>query len=423
MRILISLVLTGTLLAGLASTALHQNARANANAVPDLTFTLSADGLTKPVHLTHAGDSSNRIFIVEQGGRIRFSENGGPLQLFLDIHTRVRSQETTGGTEEGLLSVAFPPGYGSSKDYFYVYYTNLAGDNQVSRFYLGANPDQADPANEHLVLTLPHPFQGNHNGGQLAFGPDGYLYIGTGDGGGGGDPYENAQNLASLQGKLLRIDTEMVSPPRAGLNHTIHLPLVSSSRTDVARQPYRIPANNPFIGAADARQEIWAYGLRNPWRFSFDRLTGDLYLGDVGQNNWEEVNFQAASSAGGENYGWDVMEGNACYEPASGCNQSGLTLPVITYSHDPECSITGGFVYRGPEAALLGYYFYADFCSGKVWAAQTGGAWVEEQAAATPYSAASFGEDQQGNVYIVDREGGAVYRLSEAVPPGPTPQP
>jgi glucose/arabinose dehydrogenase len=417
MKLTFSLLLTGAVLAGLALFASQQGAAAQADTIPELNFTLALDGFDKPVHLTHPGDGSNRIFVVEQTGRIYFSENGGPAQLFLDIHSRVRSQETTGGTEEGLLSMAFPPDYGGSKDYFYVYYTNMNGDNQVSRFYLGANPNQADANNEHLVLLLPHPNQGNHNGGQIAFGPDGYLYIGTGDGGGRGDPYENAENLASLQGKLLRIDVEFISPLHTSLTHKTFLPIVQSGDSSGVRQPYRIPGDNPFIGEREARQEIWAYGLRNPWRFSFDRLNGNLYIGDVGQDDWEEVDYQPASSAGGENYGWDTMEGNACYEPSGGCNQSGLTMPVVVYSHDPECSVTGGFVYRGAEAALQGIYFYADFCSGKVWGVQPGGAWLPEQAASPGYAAASFGEDEQGNVYLVDRASGAIYRLTEKLTP------
>jgi len=257
----------------------------------------------------------------------------------------------------------------------------------VSRFRLTADPGVADPASEEVVLTVAQPFA-NHNGGQLAFGPDGYLYIGMGDGGSGGDPFNNAQSSTTLLGKLLRIDVES------------------------ATQPYAVPASNPFRGNPNFRPEIWALGLRNPWRFSFDRSTGDLWIADVGQNAWEEVNVQPAASPGGENYGWRLMEGAHCYDP-NPCNPTGLVLPVAEYDHSLGCSITGGFVARGPAPArLAGAYVYGDFCSGRVWAVRRQGAsFVNELILTTPYGISAFGEDEAGSLYLADYGGGALYRF------------
>jgi glucose/arabinose dehydrogenase len=230
----------------------------------------------------------------------------------------------------------------------------------------------------------------NHNGGLLKFGPDGYLYIGMGDGGAAGDPWGHGQSLDTLLGKLLRIDVD-------------------------SGDPYAVPPDNPFVGRDDARPEIWAYGLRNPWRFSFDRATGDLFIADVGQNAQEEVHFQPAASAGGENYGWDIMEGDACYD-ASSCDREGLELPVAVYAHSGEaggCSITGGYVYRGGAfPALAGTYLYADFCSGNLWALRPGGdSWQSELVTTLDIRVSSFGEDEAGELYLTDRSGGGLYRL------------
>lgn len=365
--------------------------------------------LSSPVHLTHAGDGSGRIFIVERAGRIRLLKNGS-LQAtpFLDISDHVRS-----GGEEGLLSVAFPPDYAQRKR-FYVYYTQTDGDNVVARFRTSTNPDLADTASEQQILELPHPIQSNHNGGQLAFGPDGYLYIGPGDGGGGGDPYGNAQNPASLLGKILRIDVEgqiPTTPPSQA--YKVYLPLISSD----TGLPYSVPPDNPFFAQPGYRPEIWAMGLRNPWRFSFDRTTGDLYIADVGQNEWEEVNFQPASSAGGENYGWNTLEGSHCYSPASGCTPpANYSPPVAEYPHGANdsngCSITGGFVYRGATYTdMQNIYFYADFCQGKIWGLQfENSAWQSQLLLDTDYQPSSFGEDESGEVYLV-RLSGQIYRL------------
>ena len=280
-----------------------------------------------------AGDGSGRLFVVEQSGVIRVLRDSGVNPLpFLDIRGKIRS-----GGERGLLGLAFPPGF-QEKQYFYLNYTNLAGDTVVARYRVTGDPDVADPTSETVVLTFNQPF-GNHNGGQLRFGPDGYLYIGTGDGGSGFDPFNNGQTPGKLLGKMLRIDVE----------------------SDLGQ--YQIPPDNPFLADAAFRPEIWGLGLRNPWRYSFDRDTGDLWIADVGQNRAEEIDFQPASSQGGENYGWSVMEGLRCVN--AGCSMAGLTLPVHEYSHtggDCGGSVTGGHVYRGNRSpGLRGTYIYGDF--------------------------------------------------------------
>jgi glucose/arabinose dehydrogenase len=346
------------------------------------------------VHITNAGDGSGRLFVVEQAGRIRIIHNGVILSVFLDITDRVRSPFSGGGGEEGLLSVAFPPGYGSGKDHFYVYYTRTDGNNQVSRFSLGEDPLIADPNSEEIILTINHPTYQNHNGGQIIFGKDGFLYIGTGDGGGGGDPDQNAQDPSSLLGKLLRIDVE------AGVI------------------PYKIPSSNPFVGLPGHQEEIWALGLRNPWRFSTDRQNGDLYINDVGQSSWEEINQQPGNNTGGTNYGWNILEGFDCYG-ASSCDDTGMTYPVYIYpTHvDGTCSITGGFVYRGQDyPELFGIYFYADYCNGKIWGLRNqNGNWDNHQFLDTPYSISTFGEDEEGNLYFADRSTGKIYQIQAIV--------
>ncbi len=345
--------------------------------------------LTQPVYVTHAGDGSGRLFVVEKPGLIRVIRNDQLLSApFLDIRDRVGSS----GGEQGLLSVAFPPGYGSSRFHFYVYYTSVEnGQTVVSRFQVSADPDQADAASEEILLTQSQPFS-NHNGGQLAFGPlDGYLYIGLGDGGSGGDPQNNAQDVGVLLGKILRIDVES---------------------GDV---PYGIPATNPLVDTPGARPEIWAFGLRNPWRFSFDRQRGDLYIGDVGQNLYEEIDFQPAASAGGQNYGWRIMEGFHCYNPAD-CDPTGLVLPVWEYSHDLGCSVTGGMVYRGNRtSAARGIYFYGDYCSGLIWGLiRDGGEWSNHLLLESGLRISSFGEDESGEIYVASLDG-RLYRLNLTV--------
>lgn len=348
-------------------------------------------GLTRPLFLTHAGDGSGRLFILEKPGRIRIVQDGVLLpDPFLDITDRVGSQ----ANEQGLLGLAFDPSY-PSNGRFFVNYTNADGDTVISRFAVGENPNRADPASEVLVLTIDQPAP-NHNGGMLAFGPDGMLWIGTGDGGGAGDRLGNGQNPATLLGKMLRID---VSPAGS------------------AAAPYTIPADNPWVTAdwngRDVRDEIWAIGLRNPWRYSFDRVTGDLWIADVGQEQYEEVNLTPAGSAGGLNFGWPIMEGLHCFASVN-CDATGLTLPVAEYQHSGQCSITGGYAYRGtswPE--LNGVYLYADYCTGEVWGltpAADGGL-KSQTALQTGTYITSFGEDESGELYVID-DGGTVSRVT-----------
>jgi glucose/arabinose dehydrogenase len=355
---------------------------------PRIALVERVTGLQQPVHIAHAGDSSGRLFVVERLGTIRLFKAGQLLPApFLDITARVGS----GSGEQGLLSVAFPADYAATGR-FYVYYTDLDGQIVIARYHVSADPDVADPTSEQVVLTIPHPTYTNHNGGQLAFGPlDGYLYVGTGDGGGGGDPFENAQDPGVLLGKLLRIDVETGGPIT-----------------------YTIPATNPYTQTVGYRPELWALGLRNPWRFSFDRQTGDLYIGDVGQGNWEEVDFQPAASPGGENYGWDILEGTHCYEPSSGCTPpSAYVPPIIEYDHTLGCSITGGTVYRGAGYPMLdGIYFYADFCSGRIWGLRDeGGTWAGAQVADLDFTITTFGQDEAGRVYLADYGAGRVLEL------------
>jgi glucose/arabinose dehydrogenase len=352
-------------------------------AAQDVALQPIATGLSQPVALTHAGDT--RLFITEQTGTIRiYDALGLRATPFLDIRSIVLS-----GGERGLLSVAFHPRY-RDNGLFFVYYTGRDGNNNVARYNVSSDPDRADAASGTILLTIPHPNFANHNGGQLQFGPDGYLYIGTGDGGSAGDPNNNAQNLSQLLGKILRIDVDHGSP-------------------------YAIPPSNPFAQRAGARGEIWAYGVRNPWRFSFDRITGDLWIADVGQDAFEEVDFQPATSIGGENYGWRKMEGQHCYNPSSNCIDAGVTFPVLEYSHaGGACSITGGYRYRGSQIpSLQGAYLFGDYCSGKIWGAtQTATSWTSNTLLTTALSISSFGEDISGELYVMDVAKGIVYKIA-----------
>lgn len=363
-------------------------------AQPDVELEAIVAGLPRPVAITHAPDGSGRMFFTLLAGRIVVYDGEKVLPIpFLDIEADVSCCG-----ERGLFSVAFHPQF-ATNGYFFVSYTDNDGDSVIARYTVappGAN--RADAASEVVLLTIDQPFQ-NHNGGQLHFGPDGYLYIGTGDGGSGGDPLDNGQDLATLLGKLLRIDVDVEG------NGAL---------------PYEVPADNPFVLDATARHEIWAYGLRNPWRFSFDRFTGDLFIGDVGQNAWEEIDFQPSTSPGGENYGWRLMEGAHCFNPSSNCNDGSLVLPILEYGHSPECSVTGGYRYRGgaiPE--LDGRYVYGDLCSGRIWGASEsgGGTWSTEELLDTSLSITSFGEDDAGELYVTgyaDVNGG-IYRFVEPV--------
>jgi glucose/arabinose dehydrogenase len=363
-------------------------------------------GLVSPVTVTNAGDGSGRLFIVQQTGEIRILINGTILPTsFLDISDLVSCCG-----EEGLLGLAFHPDY-SNNGFFYVYYTDVASNIAVARYTVSAaDPNVADPDSHFPILSQAHPGQTNHNGGQLAFGPDGYLYAGLGDGGGGGDPDENGQNLQTWLGKILRVDVNGDDFPG-----------------DPDRN-YAVPPDNPFVGNPDALDEIWAYGVRNPWRFSFDRVTGDLFIADVGQNLWEEIDFQLAASPGGENYGWDVLEGMHCFEdvPPGSCNDfltGGSTLPVLEYNHTLGCSITGGYRYGGQLYPQLdGVYFYSDLCSGTIWGAiQDGARWVSQDLLNSGLTVTTFGEDEAGELYLVDYGGGVLYQIIGAQPtPTPT---
>jgi glucose/arabinose dehydrogenase len=341
-----------------------------------------ASGFEAPLFVTHAGDGSRTLFVIEQVGRIRIVAGGRPApQPFLDISDRI-----TSGGEQGLLGLAFHPDY-SDNGLFFVNYTDEAGDTIVSRFER-ASATEADPSSETILFRIGQPYP-NHNGGALAFGPDGYLYIATGDGGSGGDPQGNGQSLDTLLGKMLRIDVDGGSGERA----------------------YSIPEDNPFIGEANAREEIWAYGMRNPWRFSFDR-TG-IWIADVGQDELEEVNRMPVDE-GGLNYGWNVMEGDACYEPPSGCRAQGLVLPIATYSHDLGCSVTGGHVYRGSKfPEMVGAYLFGDYCSGAIWGLRSGGRSPQEPVPlmSTGRSISSFGVTRGGELLLTDIAAGDVLRV------------
>jgi glucose/arabinose dehydrogenase len=418
-----SLVFGVVLLSGLGVLT-HSSAGAQVELQwPELALERVATGLGRPVLVTHAGDGSGRAFIVEQIGRILILQDGQVrAQPFLDIADRI-----VRGGECGLLGLAFPPGY-ETKGYFYVHYThNPRGDSdvcmsgvplvsRVSRFYVSEDdPDRADPDSEEVLLTVPQP-DISHNGGHIAFGPrDRYLYIALGDGGFEGDPDNRAQDRQVMHGKLLRIDVE------SGVT------------------PYAIPPANPFVRDPNTLSEIWALGLRNPWRFSFDRLTGDLYIGDVGQVQREEINLQRANSRGGQNYGWRCYEGSLPYNQTDCDPTEQYTFPILEYTHTQNnCSVTGGYVYRGQSyPRMQGIYYFGDFCSGRIWGARpTGTGWetVELLRASDPqisrFLIPSFGEDEEGNLYVMHLAhinegalGGAVYRIVDRQRATPTPVP
>jgi glucose/arabinose dehydrogenase len=361
--------------------------RAQETGIPDpagVRLVEVAGGFNRPVLVTHAGDASGRLFIVEQYGRIWIYTGGALLpQPFLDVADRL----STRGNEQGLLGLAFHPNY-ETNGLFFVNYTDRDGATAVVRYRVSADdPNRADPASAETILQIAQPF-GNHNGGHIAFGPDGYLYIGMGDGGSAGDPQGSGQNPTALLGKMLRID--------------------------VNAEPYAIPSDNPFVNAAGFAPEIWALGLRNPWRFSFDRATGDLYIADVGQNAIEEVNFQPAGSSGGENYGWNFLEGTRVYSRAAA--PAGLTAPFFEYPHPEGCSVTGGYVYRGERLPdLQGIYLFGDYCSGMVYASRRDGAgiWQTVRWLDTNESISSFGEDEAGELYLVGHAG-RIFRFEPA---------
>jgi glucose/arabinose dehydrogenase len=359
---------------------------------PDsLALQLVAQGLSSPVLVTTPPGDTTRLFVVEQSGRVRIIRRDTlTTRVFLDLHTQV-----TMGGEQGLLSIAFHPAY-ATNGFVFASYTNLAGDTRLVRYHVSADPDSLDAASGDTILSLDQPFS-NHNGGLVAFGLDGFLYMGLGDGGSGDDPMDFGQSDTTLLGKMLRINVS-------------------------GALPYTIPGSNPFVGHAGVRPEIWAKGLRNPWRFSFDRTSGDVYIGDVGQNAREEVDFQRGSSSGGENYGWRIMEGRDCRPGGGSCDAGGLVVPVVDYPNPQDgCAVTGGYVYRGTRIPRYrGVYFYADYCRGWIRSFRIagGGDFITEHRdwssrLPTNGNVSSFGEDARGELYVVVHQG-RVYRI---VPP------
>jgi glucose/arabinose dehydrogenase len=366
----------------------------DSQAAPEIQIDPVITGLDNPVAITHAGDGSGRLFITQLGGQILIYDGDQVLQeLFLNLSALVSV-----GSERGLFSLAFHPEF-TTNGFLFVNYTDIDGDTVVARYSVSADRNIVDTNSAFILLTIPQPFA-NHNGGQLQFGPDGFLYIGTRDGGSGGDPDNNAQTLSNLLGKILRIDVD-------------------------GGRPYSIPADNPFVGVPGASDEIWAFGLRNPWRFSFDRLTEDLFIADVGQNRLEEVNFQSADSQGGENYGWRLMEGSQCFNPPANCDTGMLTLPILEYDHTIGRSITGGYRYRGNQnPRLSGVYFYGDFSEGLIWGAtqDIAGEWTTSVLLDTDLSISAFGEDQNGEIYLAHLSSvdGTIFQISEVAVSSPS---
>jgi len=376
---------------------------------PSLSSTLIADGFKKPIFITSHPENSKFLYVVEQAGKIIIINNGKKLdEPFLDITDRV-VRPGRPGDERGLLGFAFHPDYAKNKK-FYVNYINDDGFTIVSEFSAQSNL-KANSLSERTVFNLKQPY-GNHNGGHMQFGPDNYLYISIGDGGKRGDPLNAGQDLNTLFGKIIRIDINKV--------------------------PYGIPKSNPYYGQKNKRGEIWAWGFRNVWRFSFDRKIGDIYYGDVGQNKWEEINYEPYNSKGGNNYGWRIMEASKCYNPEKNCDEKGLTLPIHEYPNDANymvvlgggsqtnsdgCSVTGGYVYRGSKIkGLNGYYIFGDYCSGNIWTFKV----INDKATSltnrtkeinlgngefTTYIS-SFGEDADGELYIVEYNGG-IYKIDQ----------
>jgi glucose/arabinose dehydrogenase len=345
------------------------------------------EGLRRPLYITHAGDGTGRLFIVQQGGIIQVLD-GTTASIFLDITNLVSASANQDVySERGLLGLAFHPDY-AENGLFYVNYTDRAGHTALAKYSVSDDPNVADENSAEIIFTQLQPFP-NHNGGHMVFGDDGYLYVALGDGGAAGDPLSAGQNPDMLLGKILRLDVNVESE-------------------------YTIPADNPFVNGGGA-PEVWSYGWRNPWRFSFDRATGDFYIGDVGQNQWEEINFEPADSAGGLNYGWSALEATHLYNASS--VPEGVVMPIAEYNHsDGSCSVTGGYVYRGEAIPdLQATYLFSDYCSGVLRYAyrDESGAWQSDILMQTGMQVSSFGEDEMGELYIIDYNG-TVYKFVPA---------
>jgi glucose/arabinose dehydrogenase len=374
-------VLTGAVLA-------RSRARAQADWFQGKNLTLApvVKGLKEPTFVAGAHDGSKRFFVLEREGRVRVADANGQLlpTPFLDL-----TQDTSTSTEEGLLGLAFDPAF-AQNGYVYIDYTANDTSVRIIRYTVTPDrPDQVDPATAQTVMEIPKRSK-YHNGGTLAFGPDGFLYVSVGD----DEQSEKAQDLTSIYGKILRIDVD-------------------------SAQPYAIPPSNPFVNQPGARGEIWSYGFRNPWRFSFDRSTGDMWIGDVGDAKWEEIDMQPAGSQGGENYGWPMLEGTECVD-AEHCHDAGLVPPLVTYGHDMNCAVMGGYVYRGQTAqGLAGSYLFGDLCTGGVFTLRGGAdqGWKRLELGFQPIKIDSFGEDPSGEVYVVDMQGGVIYRIMDGSVP------
>jgi glucose/arabinose dehydrogenase len=353
---------------------------------------LYAQGLTRPTSIASLpGSTDKRLFVTEAAGQVRAITPDAQLAgtALLDIRSRVLDN----GQEMGLLGLAFHPKF-TSNGYMYVNYVSKAQETIVARYTVDQKTFTADPASEKVLLKIKQPYV-NHKGGALAFGPDGFLYIGMGDGGSAGDPQNRAQNRQELLGKILRLDVDHSSNGNA----------------------YSIPSGNPFAEGKGGKAEIWALGLRNPWRISFDSQTGDLYIADVGQDKYEEMDFEKRGTAGGQNYGWRCKEGLHDYNTANCAADTILTDPIFEYSHDENrCSITGGYVYRGSKyPSLTGKYLYGDYCGGQLYyAEQTGGQWKQTQAATTAFGISTFGQGSDGEIYLADIKTGSLYHLTDS---------
>ena len=389
----------------LATLIIPQSLRAEAP--DDLELVTVATGLTRPVAICHSGDGTRRLFILEQAGKIKILKEGQILvDPFLDIEGLVQDA----GNEEGLLGLAFHPQF-ADNSYFYVNYTHTPASGKdrtiIARYSVsGADPDRADPTSAKVLLEIEQDFS-NHNGGNILFGPDGYLYIGMGDGGSSNDPNERSQDPTSLLGKMLRIDVDGTPPPEP--NDLCGL-----------EAAYGIPPDNPYAGGSGDCDEVWGLGLRNPWRWSFDRYSGDLFIGDVGQNAIEEIDLEPWSSTGGMNWGWDCFEADTANpnDPSPLCGAASLyDFPILQYDHSLGCSVTGGYRYSGHfVAGLAGTYIFGDYCSGRIWfgAQQLEGSWSRTLWRDTAHWISAFGEDESGEVYLVDLVGGTIHRFTSA---------